>query len=170
MGLIARGTRTDGLRFRAESPGMRPPHPVPSSRPLGVEQSNSSVVVDGRYLLKVFRRLGPGRNPDLELHRMLHVAGSAHVPRLLGSIEGPAADGPTYATLQEYAEDAPSGWDLALRDLRRLPLPGRAAAPHGRCRRVRWPDGRCRRDRRDPGRHGGERGGGCEHRGGCGRR
>jgi maltokinase len=131
VGLIARGTRTDGLRFRAESPGMRPPHPVPSSRPLGVEQSNSSVVVDGRYLLKVFRRLGPGRNPDLELHRMLHVAGSAHVPRLLGSIEGPAADGPTYATLQEYAEDAPSGWDLALRDLRRLPLLGGAAAPAG---------------------------------------
>ncbi|MDT0318404.1 maltokinase N-terminal cap-like domain-containing protein [Streptomyces millisiae] len=118
-----------GVLAGAESPGLRlVPQPAPNAavprpaapaagglpvRPLGVEQSNSSVVVGDRYLLKVFRRLVPGPNRDLTVHRGLAAAGCPHVPPLLGAVED-AATGTTYATVQTYLPRAVDGWTLAL--------------------------------------------------------
>ncbi|MFI9271095.1 hypothetical protein ACIGXM_10350 [Kitasatospora sp. NPDC052896] len=119
--LIAAGESGGGVRFEPELPAFRPSEQRLASRRLGVEQSNSSVVVDDQYLLKVFRKLVPGTNPDLELQRLLRDAKSTQVPRLLGAVEGPLGAGhATFGLLQEYVPAATEGWQLALTDLRRL--------------------------------------------------
>ena len=60
-------------------------------RPIGVEQSNSSIVFDDRLVLKVFRKLEPGINPELELLRFLTAHGFPNIAPLHGWYE---YDGP----------------------------------------------------------------------------
>ena len=80
--------------------------------PLGRDQSNTSVVLDGRLLLKAYRRIQPGLNPDLELTAYLsEEAGFSGVPRLAGWAEVVTRDSgaATVAMLQSFiagAEDA----------------------------------------------------------------
>ena len=51
---------------------------------MGVEQSNTSVVLDERLVLKLYRRIEPGTNPELELLRFLTERGFEHTPRARG--------------------------------------------------------------------------------------
>ena len=87
-------------------------------RPVGVEQSNSSVVFGEALILKAFRRVEPGVNPELELLRFLSDRGFPHVPPLAGwyEFEGRLLDA-TLGILQEYLADARGGWELALDDV-----------------------------------------------------
>ncbi len=55
--------------------------------PLGAEQSNSSVAFGQRAVLKVFRRVEPGPNPEAELTGLLTRTGFAHVSPAAGTIE-----------------------------------------------------------------------------------
>ncbi|WP_084338835.1 maltokinase N-terminal cap-like domain-containing protein [Actinomadura oligospora] len=127
---IAAGRRRNGITFvRERSCPNDLAAAASSSRPLGAEQSNTSVVIGERHVLKVFRRLSPGVNPDLELQRVLDRAGSRHVPRLLGAVEGRDEEPPlTFAIMQEYAAAATDGWTLALDDLDTLLTGGEPAA------------------------------------------
>ena len=82
-------------------------------RPLGVEQSNSSVVVDDQLIVKLYRRLEPGVNPELELLRFLSRTGFPNVPELRGWWGYSGA--PMTATLgiaQRFLPDARDGWEL----------------------------------------------------------
>jgi trehalose synthase-fused probable maltokinase len=99
------------LRGMPVEPGATPPHG--DARPLGVEQSNSSVVV-GDALLKVFRRLEEGPNPDVELTRALTAAGFAHVPAQRGALvlERGGVE-TTLAVVSDFAAGAEEGWALA---------------------------------------------------------
>jgi trehalose synthase-fused probable maltokinase len=103
------------LRFRwAESA----PQGVAGSvevRPVGVEQSNSSVVFGEALILKAFRRVEPGVNPELELLRFLSARGFEHIAPLAGwyEIEGRQIDA-TLGVLQEYLAGARDGWELVL--------------------------------------------------------
>ena len=87
-------------------------------RPVGVEQSNSSVVFGEELILKVFRRLEPGVNPELELLRFLSEREFEHIAPLAGWYEysGRLVDA-TLGTLQEYLSGAREGWELCLADL-----------------------------------------------------
>jgi maltokinase len=87
-------------------------------RPVGVEQSNSSVVFGERLILKVFRRLEPGVNPELELLRFLSEREFPHIAPLAGWYEyaGRLVDA-TLGTLQEYLTGARDGWLICLEDL-----------------------------------------------------
>ncbi len=87
-------------------------------RPVGVEQSNSSVVFGEELILKVFRRLEPGVNPELELLRFLSLRGFPHIAPLAGWYEyaGRLMDA-TLGTLQEFLSGAEDGWALCLADL-----------------------------------------------------
>ncbi len=54
---------------------------------LGVEQSNSSAIVDGRLIAKLVRRLEPGLNPDVELPTHLRSVGFAAVPGVVATLD-----------------------------------------------------------------------------------
>ena len=87
-----RARATGMLRFRwAESAGAGLGGTV-EVRPVGVEQSNSSIVFGDELILKVFRRLEPGVNPELELLRFLSEREFPHIAPLAGWYEyaGPA--------------------------------------------------------------------------------
>ena len=103
-------------------------------RPVGVEQSNSSIVFGEALILKAFRRVEPGVNPELELLRFLS---DARVPahRAAGRlvrVEGRLIDA-TLGILQEYLAGARDGWELALDELGARPR--RAPRPAARARR-----------------------------------
>ncbi|MGY2875607.1 maltokinase [Marmoricola sp. URHA0025 HA25] len=81
------------------------------------EQSNSSVAFGEDSLMKVFRRITPGTNPDIEVHEALTRAGNTHVAQLYGYV---AADDLHLAMLQQFLRTASDGWDLALVSARNL--------------------------------------------------
>jgi maltokinase len=84
-------------------------------RPVGVEQSNSSLVFGDRHVLKVFRKIEPGINPELELLRFLTAHGFPNIAALHGwyEYEGVALAG-TLGVVQQFVPDAIDGWTLAL--------------------------------------------------------
>jgi maltokinase len=84
-------------------------------RRMGVEQSNSSIVIDDQLVLKAFRKLEPGINPELELLRFLTARGFPNIAPLHGWYEYEGS--PLSATLgvaQQFLPDAVGGWELAL--------------------------------------------------------
>src|SRR5690349_18416107 len=84
-----------------------------SVRRLTGEQSNTSVVFGDRLIVKYFRRLVDGVNPELEMSRHLtERAGFANTPRLAGALESLAADGSvaTFAVAHVLVPGASDGW------------------------------------------------------------
>ena len=67
--------------------------------------------------MKVFRKVTPGRNPDIEIHRALTEADNPNVAHLYGWIEAGEDD---LAMLQQFLRTASDGWDLALASARNL--------------------------------------------------
>lgn len=94
--------------------------PAPdTAAPLGVEQSNTSVVIDDRILVKFFRRLSEGENPDVEIHRALGALGCPYVAALRGWIQTTIDGRPvTMAMAQDLVAGAVDGWSVALDALR----------------------------------------------------
>ena len=87
------------------------------------EQSNSSLAFGDDALMKLFRKVTPGVNPDVEIHEVLTRAGSDHVAALYGWLEAPdPASGAVMhlAMLQQFLRTASDGWDLALASIRNL--------------------------------------------------
>ena len=88
------------------------------TRSINAEQSNTSVVFDDELILKVFRRLEPGINPELEMLRFLTEHGFANIAMLGGWYA--YAGGPLGATLgilQQFVRGGHDGWQLALDEL-----------------------------------------------------
>jgi maltose alpha-D-glucosyltransferase/alpha-amylase len=96
------------------------------TRPLAVERgpatsSNSLVIFGRRLLLKAFRRLQPGVNPDYEVGRFLtERAGFDRTPRVAGSLEyvRPGGEPSAVGLLQEVIPSRGDGWDHALEELK----------------------------------------------------
>jgi maltokinase len=85
------------------------------------EQSNTSLVYGEESILKVFRRLAPGPNPDLEVTTALAELGSTHVAPPFGWIETRLEGVPTsLAILSKYLRLASDGWSLAATSVRDL--------------------------------------------------
>jgi len=88
---------------------------------LGAEQSNTSLVYGDESILKVFRRLSPGPNPDLEVTTALAQFGSPQVAEPLGWIETRLEGAPTsLAILSRFLRHATDGWTLAATSVRDL--------------------------------------------------
>ncbi|MDP9239807.1 MAG: aminoglycoside phosphotransferase [Actinomycetota bacterium] len=117
LSLIAEDATIGDLRFIPE-PGAEL-DTSQSSRVSSAEQSNTSLVYGESYILKIFRRVTDGRNPDLEVHRALASVGCRHIAPPLGAIESADPD-VTYAMLQEYVANAADGWHMATTSVRDL--------------------------------------------------
>jgi maltokinase len=109
------GTLDTGEATIAFRPTGELPAEVGAVRPMGGEQSNSSLVLDERYALKLYRRIAPGMNPELEVLRFLTERGFEHTAALEGYIayEGRPLEA-TLAIVQEFVPAKGDGWELAL--------------------------------------------------------
>jgi maltokinase len=98
-------------------------------RSLGVEQSNSSVVLDDLHFLKLYRRIEAGPNPELELLSALAAQGFPNVPALEGALEtgGPPVE-TALASVTAFVPSVGGGWELTLESFGEDPswLPDRA--------------------------------------------
>ncbi len=96
------------------------------ARSIGAEQSNTSIVFDEELILKVFRRLEAGINPELELLRFLTEHGFQNIAQLAGwyAYSGRPMDA-TLGILQRFVPGGTDGLALALDsigdDRRRVP-------------------------------------------------
>jgi maltokinase len=116
---IAADAEIGSIRMRT-IPGARF-DPDRDSLVLGSEQSNTSLVYGDESILKVFRRLSPGPNPDLEVTTALARLGSPQVAEPLGWIETRLEGVPTsLAILSRYLRLATDGWTLAATSVRDL--------------------------------------------------
>lgn len=95
------------------------------------EQSNSSVAFGEDSLMKVFRKITPGVNPDISVHDVLTRSGSDHIAALYGwldwvdgdptsEVEEGAGTTVQLAMLQQFLRTASDGWDLAIASARNL--------------------------------------------------
>ncbi|GAA1017500.1 MULTISPECIES: maltokinase N-terminal cap-like domain-containing protein [Streptomyces] len=103
------------LRFEAD-----PSVPVPGGlapRLLNAEQSNSSIVYGDAFILKVFRRIQPGVNPDLEVPWALARQDCGRVPAPVAWFRTTEPEAATLGVLQPFLCGADDGWTLALRAL-----------------------------------------------------
>ena len=105
------------------------------SRLSTAEQSNTSILYGDRYILKLYRRLQPGINPDVEIPRFLtSTAHFGNIPAYLGHLQG--ADGATLSFLQQFSPNRGDGWKWMMEELSRfyaevadLPPPADAGPP-----------------------------------------
>jgi maltose alpha-D-glucosyltransferase/alpha-amylase len=98
--------------------GIRGAGPLPA-RVATAEQSNTSILYDAKLILKLFRRIQPGENPDAEIGRFLTEV--AHYPRIapfLGEIVGNQTT--TLAMLQGLVQNEGDGWQWTLDELSRF--------------------------------------------------
>ena len=125
----------DGFRFHRD-PSVDALPPAGPSIVIGAEQSNTSVIFGDTVILKVFRKVSPGRNPDIEVHSALAAEGSAHIAPLLGWLEGrwdhaaePVPDASaslmsdgsaSLAMAQTFLQNSTEGWATATASVRDL--------------------------------------------------
>jgi maltokinase len=104
---------SEGMVEFASLPGMS--SEPRAARLIEGEQSNSSVVFDDALILKVFRRVEAGINPELELLRFLTDAGFENIAELAGWYAyGGAQMEATLGIMQRFVAGAEDGWERAL--------------------------------------------------------
>jgi maltose alpha-D-glucosyltransferase/alpha-amylase len=106
----------------------------PNVRRLSAEQSNSSLILEEKMVLKVIRRLMPGMHPEAEMGRYLTSLGYANAPRMFGEVVRIGADGTrhTMIMLQEFIDNQGDAWQWCLhtvaRWMQQTAVPEEAAA------------------------------------------
>jgi maltokinase len=94
---------------------IAPDEDVTLVRPLNVEQSNTSVVYDERLIMKLFRRVAEGPNPDVEMTEALAAEGFEHISAPVAAWR---QDGRDLAVVRQFLDGGTVGWALALTSLR----------------------------------------------------
>ncbi len=91
-----------------------------SSRFMGLEQSNTSIVYNEEYVLKFFRRIYADKNPDYEMSRFLsEKKGFKNTPNFLGSLNIVDSENShiTIALMQKMVENQGDAWDYMLKEV-----------------------------------------------------
>jgi trehalose synthase-fused probable maltokinase len=127
--LMAHGSSIKGDRgvFQFGGPALNPSEPPgrDSVRVLGAEQSNTSIVLDEQLILKIFRKVEIGENPDLEITRFLTNEGFPSIPPHLGEIAYEFEDDGENSNIdlglaQSFIPEAVDGWTSTLDALSNL--------------------------------------------------
>ncbi|HUF57486.1 MAG TPA: maltose alpha-D-glucosyltransferase [Thermohalobaculum sp.] len=127
-----------GLTFRAEgNEGLAELEEVDEARALGVEQSNVSIAFGDKGMLKIYRRLRAGRQPDIEIGRFLtEHAKFANTPAFLGEAtiqRDGAAEPATIAACFGFVPNQGDGWtalvDALSREIEDRSLTGEGVEP-----------------------------------------
>jgi maltokinase len=123
---IERSSAGNGWAFHRDDTAPALPDPGPSIV-IAAEQSNTSLVFGDGVILKCFRKVSPGLNPDIEIHSALARAGSTHIAAPLGWLEGSWTDPDTgeratgsLAMAQQFLHNSTEGWELAKTSVRDL--------------------------------------------------
>ena len=100
---------------------LKPPFEKLAPSIMRAEQSNTSILYGDRLILKLFRRLQAGVNPDLQIGHYLTEKGFAHIPPVAGFIEyrSPQGTPKTLALLQGYVVNQGDAWEYTLNILDR---------------------------------------------------
>jgi maltose alpha-D-glucosyltransferase/alpha-amylase len=87
----------------------------------GGDQSNSVAFVNDQFVLKLFRRIEPGPNPEFEISAFLTAHGFTQIPALAGALlyDRPGLEPGTLALVQTAVGHQGSGWDFTIDELRR---------------------------------------------------
>ncbi|MCL5096616.1 MAG: maltose alpha-D-glucosyltransferase [Candidatus Omnitrophica bacterium] len=122
LDLIAHRRRLNGSKGVIESvrtPTLR--HllgdaPLPEPVMGKAEQSNTSVLYGEKFILKLFRRLEPGVNPDLEIGRFLTAKEFSHIPPVAGALEYvfESDERTTLAVLNQFIPGSKDAWGYTL--------------------------------------------------------
>lgn len=95
--------------------------PYKSSKFLGAEQSNTSIVYNGKFILKIFRRIYISTNPDYEISRFLtEVSEFKNTPKYAGSINlnvGEENDTITLGLMQDFIPNQGDAWKFFLNEI-----------------------------------------------------
>ncbi|MCB0399445.1 MAG: trehalose synthase [Winogradskyella sp.] len=94
-----------------------------SSRFMGMEQSNTSIVYNNKYVLKFFRRIYADRNPDYEMSRFLSEKKDfKNTPAYLGSMQIKDHENTniTIALMNELVPNEGDAWDYMLKELHKV--------------------------------------------------
>lgn len=93
-------------------------HPNLPARVSSAEQSNTSVFYGDRFILKLYRKLDAGINPDFEIGRFLTERGFEHTPAVAGHIEYRPGDGAPMSVciLQQFVPNGGDAWDYTLKE------------------------------------------------------
>ncbi|MGB5481869.1 MAG: hypothetical protein WBM91_12390 [Eudoraea sp.] len=94
-----------------------------SSRFMGLEQSNTSVIINDKSVIKFFRRIYADKNPDFEMSQFLSERkGYKNTPAYQGSISIMDADNVnvTIALMQELVPNQGDAWDFMLKELHKI--------------------------------------------------
>ena len=80
------------------------------------EQSNTSIIFGDQFILKLFRKIEPGTNPDVEIGAFLTEHGFKHTPAVLGTLEYRSQDGDVYSAgiLQQFVRNQGDAWKYTL--------------------------------------------------------
>jgi len=103
------------LEFRPTSKFSDKPIRQPERiRAVDTEQSNSTALVDNDYVVKIYRKLESGTNPEIEMGWFLtEVAGFANTPSLLGSVEFVEGNQRSaIGIIHAYVENQGDGWTM----------------------------------------------------------
>lgn len=119
---IGAGGALDGLhgRFVATPGPAAAEPPAAAGRMLTDDQSNTSVVLDERLVVKCYRRLERGAHPEPELLAGLSRVSSRRAPAFRGSLALSSAEGEeALVTLYAYVPGEPVGWEALIEALHR---------------------------------------------------
>ncbi len=118
----AKGRTADLVGHRSTAfDAIRGTAPLPA-RTGSAEQSNTSILYGGKLIMKLFRRLQPGENPDTEIGRFLtEVAHFNRIAPFIGDLRAvsPGGEPTTLAMLQGLVENEGDGWEWTLEELGR---------------------------------------------------
>ena len=108
-----------GGAWKGRSVVSAAPIPTDRIRRTAPDQSNTSILFGDVAILKLFRRIEAGTNPDLEIGAHLTRLNFPQVPRTLGTLEyqRTGRPGAAVAMLQQFVPNRGNGWEVMLQGL-----------------------------------------------------